>query len=412
MAIELFLEFRDETGRQRRVQVDASPFSVGRTADNNLQIQNGSLSRRHIQIERFADVFVVTDCGSSNGTWINNTELNAPVALKNGDQLLLGGAVEISVAVEGETEYVNQNYGSKRAAASEVSNEEAPIWQSAFFIAPVFGLVVLLLLGGLFLAVKLGSSERPQNSQVNREIAEELPEENENRRSPRNRNSGEESNTNEEPPVNRQPGNSNSEPPVNSNTGQKSPSTEEETVEKHAYEFLRRASDNQNPVLSSKQVALINSKIKSLKSSSRFRENLKAAVKNQTGFDKTAQEHHLKGALLAAVALVKLGDSSGDAISTANAVAPELKNYADVLGTELANDTLLTVAAYAEGGAPNAMRDRVASLAKNTPNVTPGQVRTIWFLSENGKLNPAAFDFAVRVLAAGTIMQNPQAFGF
>ncbi|MEP6924673.1 MAG: FHA domain-containing protein [Pyrinomonadaceae bacterium] len=411
---DLILKFTDENGARRSVAVTTNNFSIGRTPDNNLPIASSALSRKHAEIQRFGDVFIITDNGSSNGTRLNEKALNEPIALQDGDKLTLGGAIEIMVEIVGNAAVNysgNQDSNFSGNSLSHTGDEATPFWQSVYFIAPVFGVVALLLVGVLVFALS-SKREQPVIAEVNRELPEDPPEES-NRRSPRNRNSDEEENGNlEEPPVNRRVSsneNSNSEtPPTNSNTG--GANSENEKIEGLALQFLRRISDNQNPVLNLKQVTLINAKIKSLKNSAAFRDNLRAASKNAAGFEKAGQTHNLRGAFLAAAALAKLGDSRGDAMATATVMAPDLQKYSLVLGNELANDNLLAIAAYVEGNPPNTMRDRVANLTTLTPGATAATVRTIWFLHDNGKLSEPAFDFAVRFIAAGTLLQNPSAF--
>ena len=65
---ELWLTFQDENGENKRILVEQEKFGVGRHSENDLSIPNGKLSREHIKIDRFGDVFVVSDCDSSNGT--------------------------------------------------------------------------------------------------------------------------------------------------------------------------------------------------------------------------------------------------------------------------------------------------------------------------------------------------------
>lgn len=405
---ELILKFKDETGARREVSVAANRFTVGRSPDNDLQIASNALSRKHIQIERFGDVFVVTDAGSSNGTTLNGTELTQPVALKDGDTLLLGSAIEMAVVIEG-LNYVSGDYTTAKAgnfSNASSQDESASFFQSIFFIAPVFGVVILVLLGVLVFVLRDG--REPQIAQVNREEIEE------NRRPPRNRNDDidNEEEPEDTPPVNRPNvnGNSNSTPSNTNSTP--APSSDEEKVEKFALQFLRSITGDTNAVLTSRQVALVNSKIKTLKNSTAFRENLKAAGRGNANFEKIGQEHGFKANFVAAAALAKLGNSRGEPTATANSITPGIRKYANVIGLELANDGLLVVAAYAEGEEPNAMRDRIANLANKTKNASAATVRTIWFLSENGKLKPASFDFALNFLAAGTVMQDTKAFGF
>ena len=89
--IELFLKFKDANGAEQRVAVDKARFAIGRHSTNDLAITDGRLSRDHLLIDRFGDVFVVTERGSSNGSTINDTPLTEPTALSENCRLELGG---------------------------------------------------------------------------------------------------------------------------------------------------------------------------------------------------------------------------------------------------------------------------------------------------------------------------------
>jgi hypothetical protein len=174
---------------------------------------------------------------------------------------------------------------------------------------------------------------------------------------------------------------------------------------------LRSISAYSNPVLTAKQVALISSKIKTYKSSAALKDNLRAANRSAAGLSAAASSQNLKPAFVTVAALAKLNESRGEPVATANVMADNLGKLGGVLGTELANDCLLVIAAYEEGGSALAMRDKVANLTSKTPNVTAATVRSVWFLRENGKLTEPAFELVLRFLAIGTIAQNPKAFG-
>lgn len=429
--VELKLKFTDERHLEREVLVTGEQFSIGRTPDNNLAVANAALSRKHAEINRFGDVFVISDAGSSNGTELNGRELTKPAALCDGDEIMLGGAVRIIVELRGQTMVAvssgaaNNGVGRSSPNSSLSAAENAFVWQNFYLIAPVLVVVVLTLVGVLLVTLNWSGRSKSVTAELNREQASEDDQpntSNHHRNSPRNRNSLEtENNDNDDPaPVDPQTKNENTEnsnnnsgtEPANTNSNKTSASSSEnEIIERLALQFLRQISANQNPVLKSEQIALISAKIKSLRNSVAFRDNLRAATKNTASFEKIGQTHNLKGALLAAAALAKLNDARGDAAATAAAIAPDLQKYSLVLGNELANDNLLAVAAYAEGNPPNAFRDRVANLTL-APGASAATVRTIWFLHDNNKLGEPAFDFAVRFLAAGTILQNPSAFNF
>lgn len=409
MASELLLRFANENGKTRRVSVGGELFTIGRGPDNDLPISNQALSRRHVEIQRFADVFVLTDAGSSNGTTINGETISQPVALKNGDLLTLGGAVEMEIEIVGnEAENApagdafqkeNQNFSPNQ------TEESAPLWKNIFLIAPLAGCVVLLFVGALLFvfsgAGRTESNNRAQNFPVN------------NRRVSLNENEEEEP---EETPTPR--GNSNVNAAIaNSSEPEEKPSpatnqsSDSYKTEKYALQFLRRISSDTQAVLTAKQIELVNAKIKKYKSSTALRENLRAARRNSAAIKSIAEKENLNLDFLTVAALAKLNETRGDTAQTASAMSENLGKLSRVLGTELANDCLIVVAALEEGGSPLAMRDKLQNLTAKTPHVSPATVRTAWFLKENGKLSDPAFDYVLRFLAIGTIAQNPREFG-
>ncbi|MDQ4122203.1 MAG: FHA domain-containing protein [Acidobacteriota bacterium] len=409
MACELLLTFADKNGERRRVAVSGERFSIGRSPENDLQISNHSLSRRHIEIQRFADVFVLKDAGSSNGTTINGETVTEPIALKNGDLLTLGGAVEIEVEIVGNEIETSQTVNAFNAENKNVSSaqfeESVPIWKNVFLIAPLAGCLVLLFVGALLFAFsgtgKTESNEQPgQNFPVN------------------NRRGISIENDEEEPEETPSPRVSSNESTIISNSvePEEKPSPENQSselnkTEKYALQFLRRVSSDTQALLTAKQLELVSAKIKKYKTSAAVRENLRTARKNSGTIKSAAEKENLNPDFLTVAALAKLNETRGDPGQTAAVMAEDIGKLSRVLGTELANDCLIVVAAYEEGGSTLAMRDKLQNLTAKTPHVSPAIVRTVWFLKENGKVSDSAFDLVLRFLAIGTIAQNPREFG-
>lgn len=78
----------------RRWMLDRPDFVIGRAADSDLVLDMESVSRRHCEIRTSAaGVHHVLDLGSTNGTFVNDEEVNAPAALRNGDLVKIGGAI-------------------------------------------------------------------------------------------------------------------------------------------------------------------------------------------------------------------------------------------------------------------------------------------------------------------------------
>src|SRR5438876_11692744 len=65
------------------------PFEVGRHGEG-LRIDDNLLSRRHFVLETAEDQLFLEDLGSANGTYLNGEEVQARVAVKDGDRIEAG----------------------------------------------------------------------------------------------------------------------------------------------------------------------------------------------------------------------------------------------------------------------------------------------------------------------------------
>jgi two-component system, cell cycle response regulator len=79
----------------RRISLGATPLSIGRSAESDVQFEEESVSRNHCRIDPTmgeADVPVswsITDLGSTNGTHVNERVVRS-VELTHGDHLQIG----------------------------------------------------------------------------------------------------------------------------------------------------------------------------------------------------------------------------------------------------------------------------------------------------------------------------------
>lgn len=426
---ELHLKFTDERGEIRRVSVSDEIFVIGRHSENDLCIPDNRLSREHVRIERFNDTFYVSDSRSSNGTTLNGARLNESTALKNGDRLNLGDAIQISVEIIDENNFyqsaaVENKYAAIDETAHsphiETSNQTSANVQSVsalpdsssiptafFWLAPVFGLMILIIVGGLFFAFS-GKQER------------EIAEGNEIVYTPRNKPPEGEDSTPDKTPKPKTNLSSETSNGTNSSTTD-SPnslptpkvSADAEKVEQNAASFLRRiAQSDPKAFLTGKQAEIINSKINQFKGSSALAENLKAVKKNAAQFESLANSRNLKAQFLATAALAKIGNNRGDPLAVATTMLPILNDLKITLDNKLADDNLMIIAAYERGaaGKPRSLQSTLEALSKKTQNVSPREIRTIWFLRDKDKITEAEFNFALQFLAIGAITQNPKDF--
>src|SRR5262245_66177523 len=86
--VMLQLLVTESTG-QRTIVVDQGPFAIGRGADNQLQLNDSQVSRRHARLVEVSGSWKILDCGSRFGTFVNNDKIDEAV-LQPGDRTRLG----------------------------------------------------------------------------------------------------------------------------------------------------------------------------------------------------------------------------------------------------------------------------------------------------------------------------------
>lgn len=86
--------FRVLTGDNagQSIHVDP-PARIGRDADNDVKLTDPEASRRHALIEIQDGNLVVSDLGSSNGTWVDERRIAGPTILSPGNQLRIGDTI-------------------------------------------------------------------------------------------------------------------------------------------------------------------------------------------------------------------------------------------------------------------------------------------------------------------------------
>jgi hypothetical protein len=69
--------------------------SIGRGADNDIVLREHGVSRKHARLQHSPQGWLLTDLGSTNGTYINRQRIreHEPYVLRSGDQVAMGSAV-------------------------------------------------------------------------------------------------------------------------------------------------------------------------------------------------------------------------------------------------------------------------------------------------------------------------------
>ena len=336
---ELWLKFKDENGNAQRVLVDSDNFFIGRGAENNLSIANNKLSRQHAKIEKFPEGYAITDCRSSNGTFLNGEDLSDPLPIKNGDTINLGGGVNV------EVEFVSEQQASKKSSssskkASSNSASDGSIPTAVFFIAPVLVILMLVCGGGAIFIFSNNDNRNDNNQRIvfNDTPVEDTP--NNESPTPKPSTSGEISNNGTSPKPEESP----------SSTRQVSNPTQK--IEQNAASFLQHiALNDPSAFIDTKQAELVASRIKSLQGSSALAENLKAVKRDASQYQALAQSKGFKPQFLAIAAVARLGNSTGNPLETAKQMLPVLSGLRISLANNLADDNLMIIAAFEQGKA-------------------------------------------------------------
>jgi pSer/pThr/pTyr-binding forkhead associated (FHA) protein/outer membrane protein assembly factor BamD (BamD/ComL family) len=75
---------------------------IGRAVEVEISIPDTSVSRRHLEIRKLGNGWVVQDLGSGNGTELNGNKITEEVPIRNGDVLTLGDT-ELSFVDDGQS---------------------------------------------------------------------------------------------------------------------------------------------------------------------------------------------------------------------------------------------------------------------------------------------------------------------
>jgi serine phosphatase RsbU (regulator of sigma subunit)/pSer/pThr/pTyr-binding forkhead associated (FHA) protein len=104
----------DPNGHRTRVAIDPLPFSIGRQPESNLIIRDSRVSRTHARIVEENGEYVIEDCGSLHGSYVNGERITHQ-ALRNSDKIEFGAqdSYQLIFALDGaELKQLMEQVGS------------------------------------------------------------------------------------------------------------------------------------------------------------------------------------------------------------------------------------------------------------------------------------------------------------
>lgn len=106
----------------RSVSLQGEELSIGRAAENDLQLEDPFLSRHHAVLKRAGGELVIEDLGSSSGVMINDEPATGTTVLQYGDRVRLG-RVELELRRGGDVSA--EPALDKRTVSFEVDRQSA-----------------------------------------------------------------------------------------------------------------------------------------------------------------------------------------------------------------------------------------------------------------------------------------------
>ncbi len=80
-------------GLGRRTALGRMTFTIGRSSENDIWIDQESVSRSHVRIVYRDGAHWIEDLGSTNGTQVNDVAVTAPLSLAHGMQIKVGSSI-------------------------------------------------------------------------------------------------------------------------------------------------------------------------------------------------------------------------------------------------------------------------------------------------------------------------------
>src|SRR4029079_4147072 len=86
----LKLVISDDEGKTTVVPLVRDEITIGRKEGNTIRLTERNVSRKHAKLRKVNGGFMLEDLSSYNGVKVNGKKIAAEIALKPGDQVLIG----------------------------------------------------------------------------------------------------------------------------------------------------------------------------------------------------------------------------------------------------------------------------------------------------------------------------------
>jgi hypothetical protein len=143
---------------------------IGQGPQNEISLDDDTVSTRHAQLEFAAGAWKLTDLGSRNGTWVEGSRLeaNVPTSVADGASVRIG-AVKLQFVAhpEADVESARASYKAPEAPKplAERSKPRLPVW--------LLVLIILIVVIIAFVVLNLGGQPQPVSTGLSVTLVEQ-----------------------------------------------------------------------------------------------------------------------------------------------------------------------------------------------------------------------------------------------
>ena len=404
MQLEIILTVSEDRNHSRQVAIKSRRFTIGRGADNDLSISDPGLSRRHTLIEIFDGIVQVSDCGSQNGTFINDKLVTGATIVNDGDTISVGSACDISIRLKSAGPVLEPDIISTHRAPAAENGGQASDREASAINAHASGAIFKVQLSSLNIALMAVVA-------ILFILAPVVIFLNSNTQKPK-----------AVPPRLEQPnatvvakGDTGSSPDAGAKSAGKSPNEVSiQQIEMAASQVMRRISTDTKPyVFPSDALNDIKARTEQYRKSPALLQSLRAMGAHSEEIAKQARREGMEAGLIVYLVLTEavLAQETRDPVAAARKAMPTLLDVWKVVGSTLADGSLLIIAAYKIGPVTT-----VGHTSRKSHPLLAGMrgtdiERNVWSLHKRGKINQETYNFVVSFLSIGAIVQTPSQFG-
>ena len=135
----------EPTGEKREVELKSETYSLGRTEDNQIVIDDNKVSGKHAKLTRENDTFFIVDLKSRYGVFVNKERIREKEQLKDGDLIQVGNS---------KIEVKKVKKAKKADKADKADKSEMPQYETMVMEAPH-----MIVLSNTKKVYKLGKTE-------------------------------------------------------------------------------------------------------------------------------------------------------------------------------------------------------------------------------------------------------------